>query len=128
MIVVDASALVDALTGVGVATDRLSDERLVAPALLDAEVGSVIRRKWMSGHLDAVVADGAIAYLPALEILRFEHRALIPRAWELRRNVTFTDGLYLALAEQLDVPLVTFDARMAGAPGIEANVEVLHRR
>lgn len=76
---------------------------------------------------DAVIADGAIAYLQELEILRFEHRALIPRAWQLRHNVGFTDALYLALAEQLDVPLVTFDARMAGAAGIEANVEVLRR-
>lgn len=72
-------------------------------------------------------ASAAIDALVALEILRFEHRALIPRAWQLRDNISFADGLYLALAEQLEVPLVTFDARMAGAAGIEADVEVLRR-
>ncbi|MDQ4103965.1 MAG: type II toxin-antitoxin system VapC family toxin [Actinomycetota bacterium] len=50
---------------------------------------------------------------------------LYPRAWELRHNVTFTDGLYVALAEQLGIPLVTLDARIAATPRIRAGVEVL---
>jgi predicted nucleic acid-binding protein len=38
--------------------------------------------------------------------------------------VSFTDGVYVARAEQLDVPLVTLEARLAGAPGVRATVEV----
>lgn len=127
MIVVDASALFDAVTGVAVAVDRLADERLAAPALIDAEVGAAARRQWMAGLLDPAIADAAVADLIAVDVLRFEHRSLISRAWELRHNVSFTDGLYVALAEQLGVPLVTLDARLAGAPGIGATVEVLRR-
>lgn len=127
MIVVDASALVDALTGVEVVTDRLADERLTAPAVIDAEAGSALRRLWMIGELGPALADSVIAALPAVDVLRFEHRSLIPRAWELRHNLSFTDALYVALAEQLGIPLVTLDARLAGAPGIRADVEVLRR-
>jgi predicted nucleic acid-binding protein len=47
------------------------------------------------------------------------------RAWELRHDLTLTDGLYVALAEQLGIPLVTLDARIAAAPRIGADVEVL---
>lgn len=127
MIVVDASVLVDAVIGAAAASERLSGVSLAAPAIVDGEAGSAVRRLWRHGSLDDERATIAIEALVTLEILRFEHRALILRAWQLRHNVSFTDGLYLALAEQLDIPLLTFDARMAGAPGVKANVEVLGR-
>lgn len=49
---------------------------------------------------------------------------MIPRAWQLRHTVSFTDALYATLAEQLGIPLVTADARIAGGPGVRATVEV----
>jgi hypothetical protein len=52
-------------------------------------------------------------------------RSLWPRAWELRTNLSAYDALYVALAEQLDAPLLTADARLAGAPGLRCLVEVL---
>jgi predicted nucleic acid-binding protein len=48
-----------------------------------------------------------------------------PRAWELRTNLSADDALYVALAEQLDAPLLTADARLAKAPGLRCPVEVL---
>ena len=45
--------------------------------------------------------------------------------WELRANVTAYDAVYLALAEVLDAPLLTFDQRLAAAPGHGALVELL---
>lgn len=109
------------------AAGRLADERLVAPAIVDGEAGSAVRRQWRHGSLSDERANIAIDALGALEIMRFDHRALLPRAWELRHNLTFRDGLYIALAEQLQVPLVTLDARIAAAPHITADVEVLAR-
>ena len=38
--------------------------------------------------------------------------------------MTAYDAAYVALAEALDAPLVTMDARLAQAPGIRAAVEV----
>ena len=48
---------------------------------------------------------------------RYPHRALRRRAWELRDNVSFYDGLYVALAEATGLPLLTADAKLAGANG-----------
>ncbi|MGH3812703.1 MAG: type II toxin-antitoxin system VapC family toxin [Pseudonocardiaceae bacterium] len=127
MIVVDASVIVEVIIGSAGAADRLVDERLVAPAIVDGEAGSAVRRQWRYGSLSDERASIAIDALGALEIMRFEHRALLPRAWELRHNLTFTDGLYVALAEQLKVPLVTLDAAIAAAPNIAVDVEVLAR-
>lgn len=128
MIVVDASVVVDSLIGSAATSERLSGELLIAPAILDAEVGGAVRRRWRHGSLDDERAQLAVDALADLEILRFEHRALIRRAWQLRHTVSFTDALYVTLAEQLGIPLVTADARIAGAPGVRATIEVCPRR
>ena len=39
--------------------------------------------------------------------------------------MTFYDGLYVALAERLDVPLITLDARLSAAPGVRVGIRVL---
>jgi predicted nucleic acid-binding protein len=43
----------------------------------------------------------------------------------LRHNVSFYDGLYIALAERLDVPLLTLDNRLAKAASAAAPIKVL---
>ena len=55
------------------------------------------------------------------------HRLLAPRVWELRDNLSAYDASYVALAEALQIPLVTTDARLARAPGIRCEVEVSGR-
>lgn len=54
-----------------------------------------------------------------------EDADLLPRIWELRHNVTAYDAAYLALAEAIDAPLVTCDARLAASTGHEVTIEVL---
>jgi predicted nucleic acid-binding protein len=44
-------------------------------------------------------------------------RAQPTRAWELRGNLTIYDGSYVALAELLDVAVITLDTRFVNAPG-----------
>lgn len=122
---VDASALVDVLVGEGRALGRLAVEELCAPHLLDAEVGSVLRGKLLAGELELDVCSDALGDLQDLEVLRWPHVGLLERALELRSNVTFYDGLYVALAEHLDVPLVTLDGRLAKSPGVRAAIELL---
>lgn len=42
--------------------------------------------------------------------------------WALRDNVSAYDATYVALAEALDCPLLTADARLANAPGVRCVV------
>ena len=78
-----------------------------------------------AGEIDDSAAARALADLGEPEIERHAHGGLVDRAWSLRGHLTFYDALYVALAEMLDAPLVTFDARIAGAPGAVARIEVL---
>ncbi len=53
------------------------------------------------------------------------HGVLASNCWALRQNITFYDGLYAALAAQLDLPLFTNDAELAKAPGLPCEVELV---
>jgi len=128
--VLDASVIVAYLTGGELAPEAraaLVDDprRNWALHLVDAEVGHALRRLVRAGELRPGDAREALADLADLPLRRAGHRALLRRAWELRANVTFYDGLYVALAERLDVPLVTLDARLSAAPGVRAGIRVL---
>jgi predicted nucleic acid-binding protein len=129
LIVVDASVLVTALADDGPDGDlhrqRLAGERLAAPHLIDVEVVSAWRRLAAAGRLDERRASFARADLRALPMERVSHLPLLDRSWELRMNLTVYDAVYVALAELLDAPLLTADARLAGAPGAACTVELL---
>jgi predicted nucleic acid-binding protein len=60
-----------------------------------------------------------------MRLQRVPHRNLVDRAWQLRDNVSFYDGLYVALAEGLGAPLLTLDERLTRAPGLRAEVELV---
>jgi predicted nucleic acid-binding protein len=129
VIVIDASALVEALLEGpgGRAAGRLlgSGERLQAPHLIDVEVAQVIRRIQADGRMDLRRAEQAIEDLAEFPLARRPHTLLLPRIWELRSNLTAYDAVYVALAEALDAPLITRDARLARAPGHRAKVELV---
>ena len=130
MKVVDASALVEHLTGgehAGAVRERIGTTSawLWAPQLIDAEVGQALRGIVRAGKVSARAAGAALAELAELRMIRIEHAYLTARAWELRDNVSFYDGLYVALAEELDAPLITLDSRLAGAPGVRIEVDVV---
>jgi predicted nucleic acid-binding protein len=125
MVVIDASVLVDALLVAGPARIRLTSENLQAPELIDAELLSVLRRLALAHKLQEGHALQALATANRLGLRRHPCRSLWPRAWDLRTNLSAYDALYVALAEQLDAPLLTADARLARAPGLRCPVQVL---
>lgn len=129
MIVVDASVIVTALGDDGPdgdhARDRLRGERLAAPHLIDLEVTSAWRRLAAAGDLDERRARLALADLKALPLNRAPHGILLDRCWELRENLTTYDAAYVALAELLDVSLLTADSKLSNAPGASCAIEVL---
>jgi len=130
MIVVDASVVVASLLSTGGAGARARerlrlDPDLHVPHLLDVEVTAALRRRVRLGQTDVEVASEVMADLADLAALRWDHEPLLRRVWELRENVTPYDAVYVVLAEMLDAPLVTSDARLSRAPGLNCRVEVL---
>lgn len=121
MLVVDASCLYEVVAGTAQAEPirhRLAGESdLAAPHVVDVEVLGVIRQRHQAGHLDATAAAQAVEDLRDWPGERVGHRALLDRAWELRGTIRSWDAMYVALAEALDAPLLTSDARLAGATG-----------
>lgn len=99
-------------------------ERMAAPDLLDVEVLSVLRRQLRERRIDDARAEKAVEDLRVLPVRRLSHRSLTPRIWSLRHTVTAYGGAYVALAEALELTLVTADARLSRAPGVACPVEV----
>lgn len=128
-VVLDASVVVAALTAdedKGWALqDRLAEDVCFAPHLVDAEVGSVLRRRVAAGAMDEVSALAALLRLPPMITERFSHGPLAASAWRLRHNLSYYDALYVALAARLDVSLLTVDKRLANAPSLPCTVEVI---
>lgn len=131
MIVVDASVLVMAVidsAGAGVrARQRMAGERLHAPHLIDLEVASALRKLVTRRTIRVAAVTSAIVELTRLPLRRMPHVRLLPRCWELRQNLSIYDACYVALAEALQLPLLTADRRLARAPGIRCDVELLAR-
>lgn len=60
-----------------------------------------------------------------LDVTRYDHEVLLPRVWQLRRSLSAYDGVYVALAEVLDAPLLTADRRLGRTKGHRAAIEVV---
>lgn len=120
-VVCDASALTALLIDGGPdgqwAAAVVADAELAAPSLVDFETANIIRRHKVADLISADQAAQAHADLLDLAIERWPYELLARRAWELRLNLSIYDASYVALAELLDVELVTLDRRIARAPG-----------
>jgi predicted nucleic acid-binding protein len=127
--VVDASIIVDAFSGVGEkglrATFALESDELVAPAHVDIEAVSGWRKQVAADHMSESGALRAIAALGQLRIERLAHEPLLRRIWELRENVSPQDAAYVAIAEQLNAPLLTTDARLTRATGPRCEFQLI---
>jgi len=122
VIVADASAVLEILlrTPKAEVLDDLllsSSAVLHAPHLIDVEVTQALRRLVLSGHLAEPRAAQAIDDLRGIRIERHAHGDFIRRAWQLRSAMTAYDAMYVALAEALEAPLVTCDAKLSRAQG-----------
>ena len=128
MIVIDASAMVEAIVG------RDADEELLealsgdldAPHLLDVEVLSVLRGLARGGKLAGDEAEQARRDHFAFTITRHGTAPLAERIWQLRHQFTSYEASYLTLAEALRAPLWTCDPKLA-AGGHNAEVHLIQQ-
>jgi predicted nucleic acid-binding protein len=128
VIVIDASAMVEALVG-READDELLDAlsgEVEAPHLLDVQVLSGLRGLLLGGKLEPAAAHVARRDHFDLSITRHDTAPLAGRIWALRHQYTSSDASYLAVAEALQAPLYTCDAKLDGG-GHHAEVRVLPR-
>jgi len=133
MIVLDASAAIEWLLQTSKAPaiearlfgKSAEPARWHAPYLLDVEVAQVLRRQVAKGVMSDARGHDALQDFLDLPLTRYPHDFLLPRVWELRKNLTAYDAVYVALAEALGAPLVTCDANIAAAPGHHAQVDVI---
>lgn len=133
VVVVDNSALIEVVAIIGSTPGRKADQRLIsrlahssgcAPEVIDAEALQVLRRFVAHKKLtddEATIAMRRVAESP---IVRFSHRPLLADAWRMRHSVGGADALYVALAEQLEAPLITCDKRLANSNGHKARIEL----
>lgn len=119
--IVDASALLEVLIR-GPSTARVREAVLgtevSAPAHLDAEVVSGLRRLEQTGEITSARAEEALQDLSGFPVVRVHLSGLTREVWTLRHSLTAYDAYYVALARVLDAPLVTGDRRLAGAAGL----------
>jgi predicted nucleic acid-binding protein len=127
--VIDTSAVVDFLLGVGAAAQvealMSSEGQLAAPDVLVFEVLAVLRREARRDEVSEVRAAAAVRDLGDLPIELFPSLVLRERAWALQGNFTAADRLFIALAEQLSEPLATKDSALCAEVGKHATIEML---
>lgn len=127
MIVLDAAALVDVVIDQAAKAwvlDQLSGHEVCAPAHQPAEVLSALSRLRRSGALDR---DSELMALD--EAMSLDQELVLPTALHLRRSaqmsdrIRVVDGLYVALAQDRGVVLITTDRRL-GASGAPCEVRI----
>jgi predicted nucleic acid-binding protein len=127
-VVIDASVLAVALTDDGPDGDEVRQHlagcHLVAPSTVDLELLAVWRRGAASGAIPQRRVDLAMTDLARIPLTRVPPIEVLVSCWDRLGTVTAANAPYLALAEALDVPLLTADSRLAAA-GSRPRVELL---
>ena len=124
--VIDAGALLELLLRTLRAESVqavVADRQLIAPAVIDAEVLSALRGLERTRALSPERAAVAVADLRQAPLERYPLHPLLERAWSLRDHLHAYDALYVALAVELDCPLITTDDRI---PSPRLPAQVLH--
>ncbi|MEJ7742267.1 MAG: type II toxin-antitoxin system VapC family toxin [Nocardioidaceae bacterium] len=121
----DAGVVVQLVVG-SLDPDLLGDEELAAPHLIDSEVTHVLRGLVLRSGLSDEQGALALAGFSRLTLTRFPADWLRPRMWALRHNLSAYDATYVALTEVTGATsLLTTDARLARAPGIQCDIQLL---
>lgn len=124
--------VIDASAGVELAADTVRGRALRTllpaeavpwvPEVFYVECGAVLRRWDLNGVLSPAEISQAIDALLAWPLRVTQLRGLFVDAWKMRANVTFADGVYVALAQRLGSDLLSDDRRLANTPRLPVRV------
>ncbi|MEU9887359.1 type II toxin-antitoxin system VapC family toxin [Sphaerisporangium sp. NPDC051011] len=127
MIVIDSSAMVDALVDYPVNTHLMAliaEQELHAPALLDFEVANALRGHLRGKKLEEWQINGVLDDFNSLNVRRYQLSGALRHLLDLRDNFTAYDAAYVVLAKALDAPLLTADVKMKTAEKFGVQVRI----
>jgi predicted nucleic acid-binding protein len=132
VIVADASAILEVLLNTPAASEVgrhlfAPGETIHVPHLIDLEILQALRRYTRLAEIGNLRVEQALRIYGDMLLERYAHNAFLSRIWELRHNFTAYDAAYIALAEALDAPLITFDRALISSSRHRARVLVLRR-
>jgi predicted nucleic acid-binding protein len=127
--VIDCSALVRALAdespeGEAVRSRLAGELALAAPSLLDYELMSALLGMIRGGKITPRQMGRVINSYKALDVARHETLIIWERVRDLNHNISSCDAQYVALAEVLELPLITCDARIKRSGAAKCAIEV----
>jgi predicted nucleic acid-binding protein len=127
--VIDCSAMVELLaaktqTGDAIAGRVTAAQTLYAPYVLDGEVISALLGLRRGQKISEREADAALSSYRAFPVQRQDVLPLWPRLKSLHANLSAYDAQYVALAEALNIPLITADARIQRSGVARCKIEV----
>ncbi len=129
MIVADASAIAELLlarpAAAGIRTALSRHPELHVPEHFHVELLSVLRRYAIRGELSQRRAAEALAALADLRAVRYPVIELADAIWDLRSELTAYDAAYLALAQRLNIGLITLDKGLATVAAKEGRLVLL---
>jgi predicted nucleic acid-binding protein len=101
------------------------DGGTVVPDVVFVEAFGVARRQLLGGLLDRIDFWAGTVLVERFPLVVHPTRLLLPRMAELGQSVGAYDAAFVALAEALDVPLLTLDERLSRAHGPRCEIRVL---
>lgn len=116
MIVIDASALLDALQQEPLFDNLkmvMEQHELIAPDHLDIECLHALRKLERLGQISQNQALGIIDTLRNIACIKFSVQPIMTEIWSLRQNFTAYDAAYVAIALDTNSKLITHDLKLA---------------
>lgn len=129
MIVADASVVIELLMGgprsgsIRVALSAHSEVH--APEHFHVEVMSALRRRSLRHEMGELRAAEALTALSELRAITYPVIEMVEEIWSMRARLTAYDAAYLALAQRLDIGLITLDGGLARAAAADGRLVAL---